>query len=126
MTISTLQDMVAKYKTLGIVKATDFLLTPEYALELLYDLKTLSIRVVGCDCWRYLDRELRDPNRILEIVGGGVLVKGAYTKSIEENALIIEDFIMHNLPNDADLISLIDDDPKIPGPFSYLFRDNKE
>lgn len=126
MKAGLIKKVVKKYKPLGIVWGVEFLLAPRPAIELLNDLTKCETRVVGCNCWRFIDREAKDSEGILEIVGGGIDVDHPFENKIEENAQIITEFIAHQLPEDADLVSLIVDDPKIPGPFSYLFRDNKE
>ena len=126
MANSKIFDIARKYKSLGLVNSTDFLLQPALAVELLHDLTEIGVRVVGCDSWRYLDREKKDPTRILELVGGGTGAEFPFEISIDENARIIEEFLVNKLPEDVDLISLIVDDPQIPVPFSYLIRDIDE
>ena len=118
----TLKEIAIKYKSLGIIKSAYFLLDVQSTLDLLSDLTKMGVRVVGCDCWRYIDPEIKDPTQLLEIVGGGVGVDHPYENPIELNAQIIKEFLEQSFPKDAQLVSLSIDDPKIPNKFSSIFE----
>ena len=105
------QQLIKKYRKIGIKKGVELLLLPKYAIMLTDELVEIGIRVLGCDCWRYADIEEKDTKRILEIVGGGVIVDLPEDSSIVDDANFVKRFITENLPKDADFVSLIYDEP---------------
>ncbi len=107
----TYQQLIQSYREKGIKKGVELLLLPEQAIMLIDELVEVGIRILGCDSWCYVDSYENDPNRVLEIVGGGVLVELPEDSSVIEDANFVKEFILEKLPEDAKFVSLIYDEP---------------
>src|SRR5260221_5231721 len=55
--IENLRQLLATYKSSGIVKGSELLLPPKDAIRLLDDLVKIDIAVMGTDGWHYVNRE---------------------------------------------------------------------
>jgi len=103
------EQVLEKYFSEGIVKGGDFLLTPEKMLSFIDALTKVGVFVVGCELWRYLDPH-KDPRRVLELAGAGMLVEDPPPPEIltpEMCANQVKNFIVNQWPEDADLVALI-------------------
>jgi hypothetical protein len=109
MTNPELNKVLEKHLPNGIVKGIEFLLTPKTILPFIDDLAAIGVLINGCDLWYYLDTD-KDPMRIVESVGAGMLVKDPdppETITPQLSANQVKDFIINQLPEDVDLLSLI-------------------
>ena len=112
--------VLQKYLPMGIIWGIELLLIPQVAIAFIDDLARVGIRVTGCDLWRFLDPD-KDTKRIVSLPGDGITVSEAHRpqkETVEGNADLIKDYIAHQLPADADLVSLIYDNHQI----YYFFR----
>lgn len=105
-----------KYRPLGIVKGVEFLLIPDLMVEFIEDLSNAGVLIYGCELWRYLD-PTRDPKRIVALLGAGIDVTRGLTQdnllSVKRSAEIVIDFVKNQLPEDAELVSLVTEDYEI-------------
>ncbi len=104
--------MIAKkYRYEGIVKGVEFLLSPDKAISLIDDLARHGVLIVGCDLWRYLDQS---KEHIVALLGAGIGIDSPVDESsVERNAGVVKEFLSEQLPQDAELVSLVLDDPAI-------------
>lgn len=106
------QTIKQKYEKIGIQKGVELLLLPEDAIKLIDDLVEIGVRLLGCDCWRYVDIKEKDTGKILEIVGGGVIVELPENSLIIDDANYVKEFISNKLYEDVNFVSLIYDEPE--------------
>ena len=55
--IEKLRQLLATYKSSGILSGNELLLPPQIALRLLDDLVNIDVAVMGTDVWHYVDRK---------------------------------------------------------------------
>ena len=72
MSDERLLHVVAEYRNRGIAKYGELLLEPQDMIELLEQLASIEILVIGCECWRYVNREEKTA---YELPGGGYAVE---------------------------------------------------
>lgn len=109
-----LQNIANKYRSLGIIKGAEFLLPPEIMVEFIGELAKAGVLIYGCDLWRYVD-PTKDLERIVELLGAGIDVSKGHEKmpSVERSAETVRDFIKYQLPDDAELVSLVTEDYEV-------------
>ena len=113
--VTTNQKKILKsYTKNGIIKGGELLLSQEFIIAFIDELSSNGVQINGCDIWRYAD-STKNPARIIEFVGGGVLVHDIdpLANTIEEYAKIVKEYVQYRLPKDTDLISLIFEDIEI-------------
>ncbi len=109
MNNQSLSELANQYRPHGIKKGGEVLFEPEKALLFLEDLSRNNVMVVGCDLWKYVDKE---KGWLVELLGAGFLVNELVT-DINEATNLIKQFIKEKLPDDAELVSLIFQDYSI-------------
>ena len=98
-----LLELANQYRHYGIKKGSEVLFQPEKALLFLDDLARNNVMVVGCDLWKYVDKE---KGWIVELLGAGFIVNELIT-NIDQAANLTKQFIRAKLPEDAEFVSLI-------------------
>lgn len=109
------KDILKNYSSKGIIKGGELLLPKELIISFMEELSNSGVQINGCDIWRYAD-STRNPARIVEFVGGGVLVHYANPRAdtLQEYATIVKDYILLKMPTGADFVSLVFEDSEIP------------
>lgn len=110
--------ILKSYTKNGILKGGELLLLREFTIPFIDELSSSGVQINGCDIWRYADSS-KNPARIIEFVGGGVLVHNIspLANSLEECARIVKNYILDEMPAEADFISLVFEDREI---YQYL------
>ena len=99
----TLREIAEKYRPFGIQKGVEFLLPPDKMTQMIDDLAQSDVLILGCDLWRYVDRE---KNWIVQLVGVGYDI-GEANPTARDAATMIKQFLSTKLPGDAEMVSLL-------------------
>lgn len=103
MNNQSLSELANQYRPYGINHGGEFLFSPEKAILFLDDLARNNVMVIGCDLWKYVNKE---KGWIVELLGAGFVVNELVT-DINQAASLIKQFIKEKLPDDAEFVSLI-------------------
>jgi len=104
-----LEEIAKRYMKDGILKGKELLLPPDKIIGLVDDLLDQGISIVGCDLWRYVDRE---KGWIVQLVGAGLAIEDT-KKSPGELASLVKNYLTNELPGDAELVSLLFEDIRV-------------
>ncbi|MBZ0098326.1 MAG: hypothetical protein K8F30_04540 [Taibaiella sp.] len=104
---SKLYDIIEKYKAVGMFKGSEFLFSPEVALQLVGELVNTDIVISRVTVWRHVDL----PNGSIGIAQDLILDFSVPIEIIEaedaikKSAELTRDFL-NNLPKEVKLVSL--------------------
>ncbi len=98
-----LKKIAEDYRRKGYIWGYELLLYPQDALALLDILEQANILVVGCNLWRFWEK---DRTYFVEIVGGCGKVEEELSRTdVEHNVRVLRAFLQQPLPYGAELIS---------------------
>ena len=98
-----LKKIAENYRRKGYIWGYELLLYPQDALALLDILEQENILVVGCNLWRFWEK---DRTKFMEIVGGCGKVEEELSRTdVECNVRVLRAFLQKPLPYGAELIS---------------------
>jgi hypothetical protein len=112
MLSENLKKLIVKYKALGIKYSNELLMPPKIAISLIGELSKNDVMVVGCDLWRYLDKR-NEGSGFVTLIGAGIGLDNFKDLAPEQTGEMIQAFLIYQLPNDAELVSLILIDPEV-------------
>jgi hypothetical protein len=99
----TIEEIAAKYRDFAIKHGNEFLFRVDVGLSLIEEFGQNDIMILGCILWKYVDQE---KGWIVELLGAGFDIKEQQATA-EQAARTLRHLILTQLPDDAELISLI-------------------
>ena len=106
-----LTQIMNKYRPLGVMKGSEFLLTPDDAIRLIDDLEAIGIAITGVDGWRYVDR---DKGWIVQDLEVDLSIDDAILQGeqpVQKSSAIAKNYIRNRLPERVSFVSFTLDIP---------------
>ena len=96
--IETLEEAIAKYQSLGSVKAGELLLPPAQAMLLADELERAGVLILGVDLWYAKGEEVAENPNCLDL---------SEITDVKASARLARDFIARRLPEGTAFVSLV-------------------